>query len=316
MKQYIQLLNKIVEQGIEKGSGRDKMPDVLGLSGEVIKHDLANGFPLLTTKKMFLAGVIHELLWFLRGETHIKYLVDNNVNIWNKDAYRWYLHLCRKDELNENYDLSLSDFIDLIKGNNKILSWSSYNKPNDYELGDLGKVYGYQWRNYNGEIDQINNIIESLKTNPLSRYHILDAWSPQDFSEMALPPCHLLYQFTVMPYKDTYKLNLQMYQRSCDVFLGVPFNLASMALLLIIIAKTVNMIPGEMTWIGGDVHLYKEHLDMALEQISREPYELPTIIINKELDNIYDIEKLKIDDFIIHNYKSHPKIKATLFAGI
>jgi thymidylate synthase len=335
MKQYLELLQKIIDNGVEKESGRENMPNTIGISHGKIEMDLQEGFPLLTTKKMYLKGIIHELLWFLRGDTNIKYLVDNNVNIWNDDAYRWYL---TKFKFQDNIPLDKEDFLIAVKEQES-------NPISNYEYGDLGKVYGYQWRNQNG-VDQIKDVIEGLKINPYSRYHIIDGWNKADFKDMALPPCHLLYQFIVRPltlnerqnilhyssdftdiYNDTmesmdavgvpkFYLDLNMYQRSCDTFLGVPFNLASMSLLLTIFAKASNMLPGVSTWIGGDTHVYVDHLPMINEQLSREPYTLPKINIKKEINSLDDILGLVIDDFEILDYISHPMIKAELFTGL
>ncbi len=347
MKQYLDLLQKILDEGVEKESGRENMPNTIGISHGVIRMDLQEGFPLLTTKKMYLKGIIHELLWFLKGETNIKYLVDNDVNIWNGDAYRWYL----KNAEERGFDPQLKtieEFIDHIKNGpiEPIEVWDSV-----YHLGDLGKVYGYQWRNQNG-VDQIKEIIEGLKSNPYSRYHILDGWNKSDFNDMALPPCHLLYQFIVRPLSleerrelwnkkrgnlpillywyepktehdvldeqniPRYYLDLNMYQRSCDTFLGVPFNIASMSLLLMIISEVSNMIPGVSTWIGGDTHLYVSHLDAVNEQLIREPKKLPTLKINKKLNTLDDILELKYEDFELIDYICHPTIKAELFTGL
>jgi len=341
MKQYLDILQTILDNGREKESGRANMPNTIGITGASIKMDLRKGFPLITTKKIYIKGVIIELLWFLKGDTNIKYLVDNNVNIWNDDAFRWY---------NEKYvkehnapKLTIDEFLKKVK-DGAMYSYPDKNgfTMNVYKYGDLGKVYGYQWRNQNG-VDQINRIINGLKTNPYSRYHILDAWNISDFNKMALPPCHLLYHFIVRPltieerveyvnvlnenkeytHDDLDKLNapkfyldLNMYQRSADMFLGVPFNLASMSLLLMIIAKTCNMIAGTATWIGGDVHLYKEHIPMAMEQLKRKPYPSPKLNIKKELNTIEDIENLTFDDFEIMGYYHHDAIKAELFTGL
>ena len=359
MKQYQDLLRKILVEGVEKESGRENMPNTFGISFGHIKMDMSDGFPLLTTKKMYWKGIVHELLWFLRGETNIKYLIDNNVNIWNGDAYRWYLKYAERnasantgqnsilfDNKDNSYRVySQEEFIKAIKENN--LGEFEYEYDEYYKLGDLGKVYGYQWRNQNG-IDQIAEVIKSLQTNPMSRYHIIDGWNQADFSEMALPPCHLLYQFICRPLNTTqriellpnwedreqmygsdrvmvdaflsdipkYSLDLNMYQRSCDTFLGVPFNIASMSLLLHIFAKTCNMIPGTANWIGGDTHIYMDHIPMVKEQLSRETFELCNLNIRKDLKSIHDILKLTIDDFEITNYKSHDAIKAELFTGL
>jgi len=362
MKQYLELLDKILTEGVEKESGRPNMPNTIGISNATIRMDLGEGFPLLTTKKMFLKGIIHELLWFLRGDTNIKYLVDNGVNIWSSDAYRWYLTYAKDNggleqncilRNNENGTYSMytyDEFIEVIKNTpeDKLPIYKftemyikKHNGIKEYRLGDLGKVYGYQWRNQNG-VDQIKDVIEGLKNNPYSRYHIIDSWNKVDFPEMALPPCHLLYQFIVRPmsfeerknlipenipnflsHEDLdcynipkYFLDLNMYQRSCDIFLGVPFNLASMSLLLIIIAKVSNMAPGIAYWIGGDTHLYLDHIPMAQEQLKRTPNRLPYLTITKELKSLDDILELTIDDFVLSNYKSDKSIKAELFTGI
>jgi len=340
MKQYLDLLDNILSNGVKKSSGRENMPDVIGISGGTIKMDLSKGFPLLTTKKMYWKGIVHELLWFLRGDTNIKYLVDNNVNIWNGDSYRWHLKKCSEEGIEPIG--SIEAFIDAIKTG---LQWNYFSS--DYKLGDLGKVYGHQWRNQNG-VDQIADLVDSLQNRPFSRYHILDGWNKADFKEMALPPCHLLYQFIVRPLskeervdyffkkykpilpllsKDVDKilenhnipklcLDLNMYQRSVDSALGLPFNLASMSLLLSILAKVSGMEPGIATWLGGDVHIYQEHIPAIKEQLLRKPKSLPTLRINKELNILKDIEELSIEDFEFLDYNPEPAIKAELFTGI
>lgn len=358
MKQYLYLLQNIIDNGVEKESGRANMPKDIGLSFGNIVMDMSDGFPLLTTKKMYLKGIIHELLWFLRGETNIKYLVENNVNIWNDDAYRWY---------NTHYiplgapPASKEEFLAMVIAGQSVTvndpkNPHPYDKYKNYNYGDLGKVYGYQWRNQNG-VDQINDVIQGLRNNPYSRYHIIDGWNKADFPEMALPPCHLLYQFIVRPlsrvqrqeyfFKNIYTsdrkifdkkikstgsdkkvdelldsantpkfyLDLNMYQRSCDTFLGVPFNIASMSILLMIFAKVSNMIPGIANWLGGDIHLYIDHIPQSKEQLSREPYSLPKLIIAKELNSLEDILNLTVDDFKLLAYVSHPTLKAELFTG-
>ena len=364
------LLQNIIDNGVEKESGRANMPNTIGISNGIIKMNIQDGFPLLTTKKMFWKGIVHELLWILSGNTNIKYLVDNNVNIWNEDAYRWYLMkhaqiLYNGTEFGLDYQqpYSMDVFIELIgKGE---LYQTIMSKETDHRLGDLGKVYGYQWRRkekvFNDEqapdyenkieiIDQVKDCLDGLQKNPYSRYHIINAWDKADFKECALPPCHLLYQFIVRPLSleerlqiyvkrcgkfpygteenqnaqlndeligvPKFYLDLNMYQRSCDFLLGVPFNLASMSCLLIIFAKTCNMLEGVSTWIGGDTHIYIPHILMIKEQLKRKPFELPKLLINKELHNLEDILKLNIDDFELINYQSHPAIKAELFTGL
>jgi len=354
MKEYLEVLEDILDNGREKESGRANMPNTIGLShATILMKDVFENYPLLTTKKMFWKGVVHELLWFLRGETNIKYLVDNGVNIWNGDAYRWYLKW-HAEEVKTHVHLekfeTQEEFIEQIK--NEPITYNHWDVDVEgvvrYTIGDLGKVYGYQWRNQNG-VDQIKDIFEDLTKNPYGRYKILDAWNKKEFPEMALPPCHLLYQFIVRPmtlgerrgmflkqWKEKwgdasvqfsvenmdnegmpkYFLDVNMYQRSCDTFLGVPFNIASMSLLLMIMAKAVGMVAGEAFWIGGDTHLYKDHLPMVKEQISRIPYDLPKMNINKELNSLEDIMELTIDDFELVNYKSFDSIKAELFTGL
>jgi len=528
MKAYQDLLQDILDNGREKESGRANMPNTLGLSrGTILMENVEEYFPLLTTKKMFWKGVVHELLWFLRGETNIKYLVDNNVNIWNGDAYRFFKE--RLWLLPDVESITMEEFLIRVKEERK-------EEKFHYTYGDLGPVYGHQWRNHNGFIDyfqigkkpnidvsnhktfgfgnkgetkgvkshplfqtwsnmisrcynyndpsfskyggkgvyvsddwlffdnfkedakkimnyglkennpneyqldkdflggkyysketciwlsvkenvslhsnnivyvisngidtittdniegtakklgieptnlnrvcngkrktaggwylvskqdnnvgvdQIANIMKDLKENPMGRYKILDTWNPTQRNVCALAPCHLLYQFIVRPmtiderlrykenlnpsknpgyelgrsdeyyesYCDNYGipkfyLDLNMYQHSVDTFLGAPFNLASMSLLLMIMAKANNMVAGDAFWIGGDTHLYVDHLDVVREQISREPMELPKMKIMKELNSLEDILELTIDDFKLFGYESHGKLKAELFTGL
>lgn len=378
MKSYLDLLKNILDNGIEKESGRENMPNTLGISHAVIRMDMKDGFPLLTTKKMFLKGIIAELLWILRGETNIKYLVDNGVNIWSSDAYRWYCKfaadnggeeqncILRNNNDNTYSMFSYDEFVETIKNTSKdnlpVYKFTEmYVKKHEgireYKLGDLGKVYGYQWRHQNG-VDQVRDVIEGLQNNPYSRYHIIDGWQKSDFKEMALPPCHLLYQFIVRPlsFKEREKLaidknlinkeelakyigtktadkqyiprildennipkfylDLNMYQRSVDSACGLPFNLASMSLLLEIISKVSNMIPGVATWIGGDTHIYTPHVETVKEQIQRTPHKLPKIKILKDIKTLENIEKLTIDDFELTDYQSHGKLDYELFVGL
>lgn len=359
MKEYLDVLQKILDEGVEKESGRPNMPNTISLSTANIKMDLSEGFPLLTTKRMFWKGIVHELLWILRGETNIKYLVDNKVNIWNGDAYRWYLKYW--GEAKGSY--TQEEFIEKIKeGNlNTYTKYGDWDNPEfgTYKLGDLGKVYGHQWRNQNG-VDQVQDVVDGLKKNPYSRYHIIDGWNKADFPDMALPPCHLLYQFIVRPlsfkerrdlaveyaeknkkfpllidahgqkgipeYMDVidntgwnipkFYLDLNMYQRSCDTFLGVPFNIASMSLLLMIMANASNMIAGVANWIGGDTHMYTSHVDAVTEQLGRTPTKLPTVKINVDMSSLEDICELTINNFELCDYEAQPTIKAELFTGL
>ena len=324
MKQYKDLLQNILANGVEKESGRPNMPNTFGISKADMSFDLQDGFPLLTLKKTPIKSVIHELLWFLRGETNIKYLLDNNVTIWTPDAYRWYVKKLKTHSINptssklySHLPKNIDEFADAIKKGkayHKSEAWSF--SDIGYELGDLGKVYGYQWRNQNG-VDQVADVIKGLKTNPYSRYHIINGWNKADFVEMALPPCHLLYQFIYQPRNGQPYLDLNMYQRSCDTFLGVPFNIASASLLLHIVAQACEMNAGTFNWIGGDTHLYVNHMDQVKECISREPKTLPVISIKKYISSLEDIESLTIDDFDLKGYDDpHPRIKAPLSVGL
>lgn len=352
MLQYINLLQDIIYKGTWKESARTNMPRTKSLFGTRMEFDMKDGFPLLTTKKMYYNSIIIELLWFLKGDTNIKYLVDNGCNIWNQDAYRWYLKKMKEldDKFYNNFrwfPVEQAEFIEIIKEGNLESSI-----PN-YQFGDLGKVYGEQWRNQNG-VDQLNTCIDRLKSDPMGRYVIIDAWNPSDFSEMALPPCHLLYQFNCRalstwerksllserenwigqdylidedPSGDIedimeeelipkYYLDLQMYQRSCDTFLGVPFNIASASLLLHLIAKVVNMIPSKFVWVGGDTHIYENHLGQVEEQLSRDSLTLSKLKISKDLNSLEDLVNLNKEDIEILNYKSHSAIKGELKTGL
>lgn len=315
MKQYKELLADILLKGTWKEPARENMPETLSLFGTRMEFDMNDGFPLLTTKKMYTKAIIVELLWFLKGGTNIKYLVDNDCNIWNQDAYRWYLKHFDKTHPNSSQNrLTLEEFINSIK-NKSHERLNNYQGISKYKLGDLGKVYGYQWRNQNG-VDQVLDVINGLQVNKYSRYHIIDGWNKADFKNMALPPCHLLYQFNCRKENGEFVLDLQMYQRSADTFLGVPFNIASASLLLHIFAKLTNMKPGKFIWIGGDTHIYDNHLEQVVEQLSREPLELCNIEINKNIRCFQDVEFLTYKDFEIVDYQSHSRIKAELKTGL
>ena len=259
MKTYLDLMQKILDEGRYKANRTGI--GTYSIFGTQIRFDLSEGFPLITTKKVHLRSIIHELLWFLKGETNIKYLVDNNVNIWNE--------------------------------------WAD-------EQGELGPVYGYQWRSWPGadgtRIDQISNLIQQINKNPNSRRHIVSAWNVAEIDKMKLPPCHLLFQFDVTDGK----LSCQLYQRSCDFFLGVPFNIASYALFTLMVAQITGLEPGDFIWTGGDTHLYENHLDQAREQLSREPRKLPYMKINPNVKSIFDF---KFEDFELVGYDPHPSMK-------
>lgn len=265
MKAYLDLLEHVLENGKKRddrtGTG------TIGVFGAQARFDLRDSFPCLTTKKLHLRSIIHELLWFLKGDTNIKYLNDNKVTIWDE--------------------------------------WA------DAE-GNLGPVYGKQWRSWEGAdpentIDQIERVVDSIKNNPTSRRHIVSAWNPNDVEKMALPPCHTMFQF----YVDTVdgELSCQLYQRSADLFLGVPFNIASYALLTLMMAQVCDLKPGEFVHTFGDLHLYSNHLDQAREQLTREPRSLPQMKINPE---IKEIDGFSYDDFELVGYDPHPTIKAPI----
>jgi thymidylate synthase len=260
MKQYLQLLQHILDNGVSKtdrtGTG------TTSCFGYQMRFNLADGFPLVTTKKVHTKSIIHELLWFLKGDTNIKYLNDNGVSIWDE--------------------------------------WADAN-------GELGPVYGKQWRSWEGAdgktIDQVSDLIRQIKTNPDSRRLIISAWNVADLSQMALMPCHTIFQF----YVADGRLSCQLYQRSADVFLGVPFNIASYALLTMMVAQVCELEPGEFIHTFGDVHLYNNHVEQARLQLTREPFPLPTMRLNPAVTNIFDF---KYEDFKLENYQCHPPIKA------
>jgi thymidylate synthase len=349
-RQYKELLEHILHFGVEKkdrtGTGTKS------IFGWQIRHRMSEGFPLLTTKKMHFKSIVTELLWFLRGDTNIKYLVDNNCHIWDGDAYKRYYH--HKDTFGP---LTMEQFVEEIKTNNEFAN----------KWGELGPIYGKQWRNWEqrrivtkgvleiSQFDQIANLINDLKTNPDSRRLMVNAWNVGELDQMTLPPCHYGFQvytrelsvkervdifnskmitegirtqIAIVDVDETYwekslnetkhniptrAISLMWNQRSVDTFLGLPFNIASYGLLLEIIAKEVNMVPEELIGNLGDTHLYLNHIEQAKEQINRTPYELPTITLPSSLN--YDSgnwDKLVFEDFYLNNYQSHSSIKAPL----
>ena len=296
-KQYLDLLRDIMKNGVKKedrtGTG------TISAFGRQIRFDLSEGFPLLTTKKVFIKGIIHELLWFLNGSSNIKYLVDNNVNIWNDWPYRYYKEQMEKSKKEV---LSMKEFVEKIKSDDKFAK----------KWGELGPVYGVQWRKWKTldgkEIDQIKDLIDQIKKNPYSRRLIVSAWNPAEIEEMAksgLPPCHSLFQFYVVDGK----LSCQLYQRSADTFLGVPFNIASYALLTMMIANVTGLKYGEFIHTFGDVHVYINHLDQVNEQLKREMRPLPKMKLNPKVKDIFSY---KIEDFTLEGYDPHPPIKAPI----
>lgn len=298
MQQYLNLLRDVLENGVKKqdrtGTG------TLSVFGRQARFDLSKGFPLLTTKKVFLKGIIHELLWFVRGDTNIKYLVDNDVKIWNEWPYQNYLEAeglaVKYPKYSEEWKNHMAEFVEKIKIDDGFAK----------KWGDLGPVYGRQWRNFNNQgVDQLGKVIETLKKNPNSRRMLVVAFNPLEVDKMALPPCHSLFQF----YVADGKLSCQLYQRSCDLFLGVPFNIASYALLTLMIAQVTGLKPGEFVHTYGDLHLYNNHIEQAKEQLARAPKKLPQMKINP---NVKNIEDFKFEDFELVGYDPHPAIKAMI----
>ncbi|MBO5806459.1 MAG: thymidylate synthase [Tidjanibacter sp.] len=297
MKQYLDLLRTIRDEGAVKGDRTGT--GTKSIFGYQMRFNLADGFPLLTTKKVFTKGIIHELLWFLRGETNISYLVGNEVHIWDNDAYRFYCERCKATGVDP---VEREEF--LARARN-----AEQSPIEGYRYGDLGSVYGAQWRSWGAPdgriIDQIEEVIRTIKSNPNSRRMIVSAWNVADVEGMALPPCHVLFQF----YVADGKLSCQLYQRSADTFLGVPFNIASYALLTHIIAQICDLGVGEFIHTLGDTHLYLNHFEQVEEQLSREPRPLPQLRLNPAVRSIAD---LRFEDIEIVGYNPHPTIKAPM----
>ncbi|MBU0997300.1 MAG: thymidylate synthase [Firmicutes bacterium] len=287
MKTYLEFLQHILDKGSQKNDRTNT--GTISTFGYQMRFDMQEGFPLLTTKKVHLKSIVHELLWFVKGDTNIRYLVQNDVRIWNEWPYEKY-----KNSSSYSGE-TMSQFIDKIKDDESF----------SIQFGDLGPVYGKQWRSFEGKtnsVDQLKEVIDEIKTNPGSRRLIVNAWNPPLLKEMALPPCHMMYQF----YVSDGKLSLQFYQRSADAFLGVPFNIASYALLLMMVAKVCNLIPGDLIQTVGDAHIYSNHLEQVNLQLSRIPRQLPKMIIKGNHPNI---ESFEYEDFVLEGYDPYPAIK-------
>lgn len=301
MKIYHDLLKHIMNNGTEK-SDRTGI-GTKSIFGYQMRMDLNEGFPLLTTKKVFLKGILHELLWFLKGETNIKYLVDNNVHIWDEWPFDTYL---KKNNLSEKYPRYSPEWHDKKK---EFIQKIKEDKDFAKRWGELGPVYGKQWRKWEAPdgtvVDQIAQAVTTLKNNPDSRRIIVNAWNPGELHKMALTPCHAIYQF----YVADGKLSCQMYQRSADTFLGVPFNIASYALLTLMMAQVTGLKAGDLILTFGDVHIYNNHFEQVELQLSREPRTLPQMIINPEVKCIDDFV---YDDFELKDYNPYPAIKAPI----
>ncbi len=283
MKAYLDLCKHVMDNGTFKMDRTQT--GTKSVFGYQMRFDLSEGFPLLTTKKVHLKSIIHELLWFISGDTNIRYLVENNVKIWNAWPYETFK--ISADYAGETMD----EYVDKIKNDDDFSA----------KYGDLGPVYGAQWRNFNG-VDQLQYILDLIKDNPNSRRMILSAWNPSEIKDMALPPCHTLIQF----YVADGKLSLQLYQRSADIFLGVPFNIASYALLLMMMAQVTNLEVGEFVHTLGDAHIYQNHFEQINLQLSRDTKKLPVMEINKDVKSLFDF---KYEDFKLKGYDPHPRIK-------
>ena len=304
MKQYHDLLKHVMENGVDKsdrtGTG------TRSVFGYQMRFNLQEGFPLLTTKKVFLKGIIHENLWFLSGSTNIKYLVENGVRIWNEWPFQNYLKENNLEEefpkYSDEWTEKMAEFVEQVKTDDAFAE----------KWGDLGPVYGYQWRHWKTpdgrEVDQIAQVVDQIKNNPDSRRIIVSAWNPADIEEMAkagLPPCHSLFQF----YVQDGKLSCQLYQRSADIFLGVPFNIAAYSLITMMLAQVCDLEPGDFVHTMGDAHIYSNHFDQVKEQLSRDFRPLPEMKINPDVKSIFDF---KFEDFELVGYDPHPAIKGAV----
>jgi thymidylate synthase len=307
MQQYLNLLQDILDNGIDKDNRTGIK--TRSLFGRQVRYDLSEGFPLMTTKKMATRAIIHELLWFLSGDTNIKYLVDNNVRIWNEWPFQHYIESKNLQEIYPMYSVQwkyrMKEFIHRIKNDDQFAK----------RWGDLGPVYGKQWIRWEcadgSKVNQIQGIIDQLQKNPNSRRMIVSGWNVGDIQKLidgktsAPPLCHTIFQF----YVANGKLSCQLYQRSADVFLGVPFNIASYALLTMMIAHVTGLEPGEFIHTFGDVHIYENHMEQVREQLTRTPHKLPKLVLNPEVKNLFDFT---FDDITLTDYQSHPRIKAPI----
>ena len=303
MKQYQNLLIDIISNGQVRESARQGMPKTIEVFNRTMVFDLKDGFPILTTKRMSLKNIATELLWFLHGDTNVRYLNEHGCRIWNADAYKLYRR--------QGGVLSEKEWLD------GVTNGASYISPYDmqtYKFGDCGDIYGKQWRSFGPRsVDQIGRLLHELREHKYSRYHVVTAWNPSDFfgagANAALPACHMMFQCYV---NNNNTLDLMMLQRSCDTFLGVPYNIASYALLIHLISNELNLIPGRLIWTGNCVHLYENHLEQARELIKREPYALPKLSMPSN-KGIFDMDP---EDLQLIGYESHPAIKAPLSVGV
>lgn len=361
MKQYQKMQKDILEKGTYKPAAREGMPGTTSLFGYQNRYNLMEGFPIVTTKEINFENIVHELLWILGGDTNVRYLVENGCNIWNEDAYNYYLKQCKK--IDYKLPMGFKAFVDNVK-----------NGPSErketfpgYKLGDCGKQYGWLWREFGKDdwkfeeegVDQLKVLVKGLLDNPMSRRHIINAWNPSTLDDMALHPCHVLVQFNCRPLtkeerekfipsgtsEDLYEkllgsmpeyyLDCQMYQRSADSFLGVPYNISSYSLLTILLCNLLNMVPGEFIHSFGDLHIYDNHVSQTTHQLTRLPKKLPKLEWSEGIKNIFKslksekmsnemksdliievLETLESDDVWLKGYRSHPAIKAKLSTGL
>lgn len=365
MKQYQKMQKDILEKGTHKPAAREGMPGTTSLFGYQNRYNLMEGFPIVTTKEINFENIVHELLWILGGDTNVRYLVENGCNIWNEDAYNYYVKLCDKEEI---LPVDFKRFCKTLKDGDILTD-----TPKDYNVGDCGKQYGWLWRHLDQksipmsfeeedavqEIDQLQILIKGLLDNPMSRRHIINAWNPSTLDDMALHPCHVLVQFNCRPLtkeekekfipsgtsEDLYEkllgsmpeyyLDCQMYQRSADSFLGVPYNISSYSLLTILLCNLLNMVPGEFIHSFGDLHIYDNHISQTTHQLTRLPKKLPKLDWSEGIKNIFKslkaeemsnemksdliievLETLESDDVWLKGYRSHPAIKAKLSTGL
>lgn len=309
-QQYIDIIKDILDNGIWKDPARPGMPRTKEVFFRTMTFDLSEGYPLFTSKKMAWKTCLTELTWFLKGDTNIKYLLDNGCNIWTDDAYKYYKRhngILDKETWIERVKAGEIWMKPVICENGDAIHYTTA------RYGDLGRVYGAQWRRYGlGRFDQVQYVIDNIKSNPNSRYNIINAWNGDEFlsefADVALPACHVFYQFCV----NGDKIDLMVVQRSCDMVLGVPFDIASAGALLMIIAHHTGYTPGKLHWVGNCCHLYENHLDAARELITREPYKFPKLEINWK-NNISDYVK---NDFTLTDYTSHEKLVAPLSVGV
>ena len=330
---YSVLVKDVINTGDLREPAREGMPPTKAIFGTRIKvQNVSERFPLLTTKKMGIKNVLTELIWFLKGDTNIKYLVQNKCNIWNEDAYKYYKRICDFNKCTPF--LTEEEFVDHIKNDrltptHETVVDAKYHElsgfeGNKYKLGDLGRVYGACWDNMNG-YEQIKNLLKGIDTQPFSRYHVVSAWNPVNHKFVALPPCHILFQFYCYEKKGEKMLDVQFYMRSIDIGLGLPYNMASYSAMLVLFAGLTGRKAGNVIFIGGDTHIYENHEELLLDQVQREPSKIDAKLewigdvfkTGSETDIMHYIKNdLNVNDFVFSNYESHPAVPLTLSVGV